>query len=169
MSDLHKDIGSWINNWVSVYNENLEAVPCPFAKQAYIDNKIDIHELCTTDSNSTAALIYNKLDLLTQNWPSDKEVVILGFDPTLIESSILEETISNCNQTILIPRGYVALEDHPDSPEIIANETMNQGSWALVLIQSKDKLSKASSILSRQGYYKNWSKANINDVVSWRD
>ena len=45
---------------------------------------------------------------------------------------------------------------------------MNNGEWAIVLVQSKEKLDKASAILERQGYYNNWSKENLDDVVNWR-
>ncbi len=168
MNKLQQDLETWIYNWVSVYNETLQAVPCPFAKQAYVDNKILIHQVEPITGYSAAELIYYNLDQATQNWPTDKEVIVLGCDPAMITAANLENTILECNRFTLIPRGYIALEDHPDAPEIIAGESMNQGSWALVLVQSKEKLDKASAMLERQGYYKSWRQNNIDDVVSWR-
>ena len=166
---LAKDIETWIVEWVSQYNKNLDAVPCPFARQAFVDNKILIHQLDPIEGYSTAELIYNNLDRATQNWPAGKEVVALGCKPELINSDELEQTVNECNQTFLKDRGYIALEDHPANLEIIAGEAMNQGSWALVLVQLKSKLDKASAILEKQGYYKNWSQENLNDVVHWRN
>ena len=168
MNQLQADIETWINDWVSVYNSALEAVPCPFAKQAYVDNKIHIIEITAMESYSPDELVYGALDGVTQNWPDDKEVVIFGCRPNLISAEKLAATVAECNSATLIPRGYIALEDHPDAVEIIAGENMNQGDWALILIQSKDKLDKASDMLAKQGYYRTWSQENLNDVVNWR-
>lgn len=168
MSSLQKDLETWIYSWVSVYNKNLQAVPCPFAKQAYIDGKILVHEITPMGGYSMSELIYGNLDQATQAWPTNKEVIVLGCNPDIITAEELADTVADCNAATLEPRGYIALEDHPNSPEIIAGEVMNQGSWALVLLQSKDKLNKASAILDRQGYYKTWSEENLNDVVNWR-
>ena len=35
-----KDMESWINDWVSVHNEQLGTIPCPFAKQVMLRDKI---------------------------------------------------------------------------------------------------------------------------------
>ena len=169
MSSLQKDLESWIYSWVSVYNENLQAVPCPFAKQAYVDGKILVQEITPMGGYSMSELIYGYLDTITNPWPFvEKEVIVLGCDPATITAVELADTVADCNAATLEPRGYVALVDHPASPEIIAGETMNQGSWALVLLQSKEKLNKASAMLERQGYYSTWSEENLNDVVNWR-
>jgi hypothetical protein len=169
MNKLQQDLETWIYNWVSVYNENLQAVPCPFAKQAYVDNKILIHQVEPVTGYSAAELIYYNLDQATQHWPADKEVIVLGCNPAMITAEELADTVADCNSELLETRGYVALEDHPAAPEVVAGETMNQGLWALVLLQSKEKLNKASAILERQGYYKSWSKENLADVVDWRN
>lgn len=168
MNNLVQDLETWIYNWVSVYNNKLQAIPCPFAKQAYIDNKIHIHQVEPIGGYSVAELFYYNLDQATQSWPTNKEVIVLGCDPTIITAAELADTIEDCNHRLLGPRGYIALEDHPDDLEIVAGERMNQGTWALVLLQSKEKLNKASDMLERQGYYKTWSKENLEDVVNWR-
>lgn len=165
---LADDIETWIVEWVSQHNKNLNAVPCPFARQALVDNKILIRELEFLEHISMSDYFRAELENYTYHWPNDKEVVVLGCRPELISANNLEQTVDQCNQTFLKDRGYIALEDHPDNLEIIAGETMNQGSWALVLVQTKSKLDKASAILERQGYYKTWSQKNIDDVVSWR-
>ena len=166
---LASDIETWIVEWVSQYNKNLDAVPCPFARQALVDNKILIIELQPQEHISMAEYLQAELENYTFHWPSGKEVVALGCRPDLISSDDLEQIVNECNQTFLKDRSYIALEDHPANLEIIAGEAMNQGSWALVLVQLKSKLDKASAILERQGYYKNWSQENLNDVVNWRN
>lgn len=170
MNELQHDLETWIYNWVSVYNSNLGTVPCPFAKQAYVDNKILIHELKHTDTKlSMKNYIASELEKYTYQWPDGIEVVALGFNPELLDSKKLGNTVQRCNNTFLRYRGYVALEDHPEDPEIVAGESMNQGKWALVLLQAADKLNKASAILHKQGYYKNWSQNDLDNVVNWRN
>jgi hypothetical protein len=168
MNELQADLETWIYEWVSVYNEKLQAVPCPFAKQAYVDNKILIRELKHIDTLTMPDYFASELENYTYHWPQDKEVVALGCKPNLIDSDELSDIVKRCNESFLADRRYIALEDHPDSLEIIAGEIMNQGEWALVLVQAKDKLDKASAILERQGYYKTWSQENLDDVVNWR-
>lgn len=166
---LNNDIAEWIFKWVSQHNENLKAVPCPFAKQAYIDDKISIRLVEPLSGYSVEELIEENLsNLVIQNWPEDKEVVIIGCQPELVSANEFEKAVAECNDEILIPHGYIALEDHPDSPEIIAGESMNQGSWALILVQKFSKLNQASKMLERQGYYDTWSEQNLEDVVCWR-
>lgn len=169
MNSLQQDLETWIYNWVSVYNSNLGAVPCPFAKQAYVDNKIVIRELKQIDTLTIADYFASELENYTFHWPNDIEVVALGCRPDLIDSADLSKTIKRCNESFLANRGYIALEDHPNDLEIIAGETMNQGKWALVLLQSKDKLNNASKMLDRQGYYNKWTQDNLDDVVNWRN
>ena len=42
---------------------------------------------------------------------------------------------------------------------------LNQGSYALILLQEAEKLQKAREILKKKQYYKNWTKDYLNDVV----
>lgn len=168
---LEKDIENWILNFVSVHNPQLNAVPCPFAKQAYIDNKILVRELKPIDPWLTMPDFFLcELENYTYvyNWPKGKDVIVLGCDPKLITPKELSDKVKRSNETFLKERGYVALEDHPDDPEIIAGQIMNQGSWALVLLQSAEKLKTASRMLEKQGYYDSWTKEQLDDVVNWR-
>ena len=52
--------------------------------------------------------------------------------------------------------------------EIINGAKMNFCLCSLVLVQRLSKLNNASNILKEKGYYKNWSKENLADVVNWR-
>ena len=72
------------------------------------------------------------------------------------------------NDTVLVPNGFVALEDHPDTTEAIGDLKFNMGKYALVLIQESKKLHMASKDLEKLGYYENWSEEYLDDVVNWR-
>jgi hypothetical protein len=158
---LKKDISNWILNWVSVYNEELGTVPCPFAKQALLHNKIDFATASDLDGVKNLCQLYVMGGI-------KGEVFIIGIDKNSILPNTLSSFIKEINANTLMPAGYVALEDHPDDEEIINGVKMNQGTWALVLLQATDKINQASAILKKQGYYDNWTQEAYNDVVSWR-
>jgi len=158
---LKKDIEAWVNDWVSQFNTKLNQIPCPFAKQAMLADKIE-YAWCESADHLRITLYA----LMEEGLP--KEVVVIGLDPGTITARSLADVVDLANQKWLMPSGLVALEDHPDDPEIIAGERMNQGTWALVLIQASEKLETASRMLAKQGYYDSWSQENIDDVVSWR-
>jgi hypothetical protein len=163
LSTLKNDISVWVTDWVSVYNPALEAVPCPFAKQAIVDDKI---VYCHCDTREE---IIESLKILADNGlAGNKEVLVIGIDPAQISSEDFQLLTADANSTYLGSAGFVALEDHPADLEIINGAPMNQGQWALLLVQSKSKLDKASAMLEKQGYYKKWSQENLNDVVEWR-
>jgi hypothetical protein len=164
MKQFIEDVTDWVEEFVSVKNETLGHIPCPFAKRAILDDKIiwltastisDLEKIITWQSNK-------------ELW-GNKEVLIIGMKKDSITPFDLHEKIQSINQKVLIPNGLVALEDHPETIETINSVKMNQGEWVLVLIQSIDKLNRASEILKKQGYYDNWSKENLDDVVNWRN
>ena len=160
---LQKDVEDWIYDFVSVYNKDLEAIPCPFAKEAVASNKI-IWKLATTDYELEKIC----KDYTDQELWTNKEVLTIGIRPDHISAESLTSNIEHLNKNVLQPVGLIALEDHPDKPEIVSDVKMNQGSWALVLIQSSDKLQHASKILKSRGYYDKWSQEQLDEVVNWR-
>ena len=161
LEKLKVDVSDWIVRWVSVSNPNLGKIPCPFAKNALLNNKIDWHWV--EDANHLKLLLRSIMEQGLSN-----EVLVAGMDPNMITTSELSEITKQANEKWLMPMDIVALEDHPNDLEIIAGTKMNQGTYALVLIQSKTKLNQASKILHKQGYYDNWTQKQIDDVVTWR-
>lgn len=159
--ELISDVGDWILNWVSVPNEKLGHVPCPFARNALVTNKIH-WILCDNAEHLT-----NSLYAITE-LGLPKEVVVLGCSKDKVSPWQLATLTKEANEKWLLPSGLVALEDHPNDPEIVAGEKMNQGKWALILLQETAKLNAASEMLKKQGYYDNWTQEQIDDVVTWR-
>lgn len=161
INQLKLDVIHWVINWVSQYNEQLQAVPCPFAKNALIEGKCNWFEVGSADA----------LTILLESFVTNgigNEVAIIGMDRNSITPDNLSSLIKDVNVNTLMPNNLVALEDHPDDIEDINGVVMNQGKWILVLVQALDKLNHASDALKAQGYYKNWSQEAIDDVVSWR-
>jgi hypothetical protein len=161
IEQLKEDIKIWILDWVSVYNEQLGTVPCPFAKQALLTNKIDYATAQDLDG------VKGLLQLFAMGGINN-DVLIIGVDKNNVTAQNLSLLVKDVNINILMPAGFVALEDHPDDKEIINGVKMNQGTWALVLVQELDKINQASRMLLKQDYYKNWSQNEYDDVVSWR-
>ena len=161
VEQLKEDVSKWILEWVSVYNEQLEQVPCPYAKAALLDGKINWMVASNIDE------LRGMLKALPLSDLKD-EVLIIGLNRKAISVIELTSTVHLHNELTLMPHNIVALEDHPDDEEFIDGVKMNQGTWALVLIQRLDKINKASKILEAQGYYKHWSQEELDDVVTWR-
>lgn len=157
---MESDIRDWIVERLSVSLPNFNNLPaCPFAKQALTDQKIKI---VSVSNNNEFVEIMNQYATV---WPKNIEVLIIGCVPELITSKDLSSIVEDANMTFLQDNGLLALEDHPDDPEYAAGYYVNQGNWALVLLQSKEKIVSARKILESRGYYKNWDQEYYKEVV----
>lgn len=161
----HTEIVEKLTKWMSTFVEVLNPIlgnwpPCPYAKQARINNKIEIiyspHDIIP----STVEQNLNKLE--------DKDAIIVYFDHKMIQPDALAELVKVYNENFLMPRNYVALEDHPDCVEYVNNVKMNFGECGLLIVSNLDKLNEASDKIRDRGYYKHWSQKELDSVVTWR-
>ena len=156
-----KEIQAWMQSFVEKPNPKFGNMPpCPYARQARLQNKIDIKDLdkdyfvCLTDAART--------------WTDEFDVVIFverivnRYEPQEL-SAIVEEV----NKRVM-PIYIVCLEDHPHEPEIINGVQMNNGKYVLVLMQRLSKINDASKQLENTSYYQHWTKENLDDVKNWR-
>ena len=152
--DLASNIESWIKERLSVKSEVFNGLPpCPYAQSAWLEGKVKTHHLDGTFPLSTH--IPAEIENYTYHWPKGMEVVVLGFDPLSILPSHLSEIIDD-TAPMLSKRGYTALEDHPFEREEVDGVWLNNGNWALVLLQPTAKLVEAREWLDSKDYYKNW-------------
>ena len=157
---MESDISSWIIDRLSVSLPTFNNMPaCPFAKQALLRNRVKIIQLDNKHDFEA------QLDKLTTMWPEDIEVVVLGTAPNNISSEELTELTETANSTFLKQRGYLALEDHPQELEYVEDFCVNEGNWALILLQASSKIAEARAMLSNRGYYKHWDQNYYNEVV----
>jgi hypothetical protein len=162
--DLASSIECWIKERLSVKSEVFNGLPpCPYAKAAWIEGKVKTHHLDGKFPLSTH--IPAELENYTYHWPKGCEVVVLGFDPLGILPYQLSNIIDS-TEPMLSKRGYTALEDHPFEREEVAGVHLNQGEWALVLLQPTDKLAEARAWLESKDYYKNWDQDYKESVQS---
>jgi len=145
---LHEDIRNWIFETLSVPNPIFNNLPaCPYAGQAYNQKQVLVIEsLCDIDF----------IQLL-----NEYEVIIYATDP----KKITAEQLFNLSQTIS-NKTIVALDDHPDHEEKVGDVILNNGKYALLLIQNRKKLEHARKILKHKGYYKNWDEEYLDEVLS---
>lgn len=151
----------WLTTFVEIPHPQLgHWAPCPFARQARITNNIiikfcEVHELEEILKESVKIL-----DL--------KEVVIVCFDHNQIASTELQTWVEKVNKSLLMPMGYVALEDHPNAPEYVNSIKMNFDHCGLLIIQSLEKLNQSSKRLREKGYYNYWDQDTLDQIVTWR-
>ena len=160
------DIKQWVEDFVSVHNDELGTVPCPFAKKAMLDNTIAYREFFDSDITSLRHQLY---ELVNGGWDDTNEVLVLHAGTDVLSVDELQANVLQFNNTCKqLDKDLVALEDHPNDLEEVNGVTMNFGKCILVLVQRLSKLNKASAMLKKQGYYANWSQENYDDVVGWR-
>ena len=149
----------WISDFVSKPNPLLNNFPpCPFAKQAMLEKKIDF-EVADKDIN-----LY--LCEKSGRWTDDVDVCCIfvpGVDPDTLSNLVMD-----VNKNYLMPMNLLALEDHPQAEENVNGVIMNNGKYPIVLMQRLSKIQRFSNILKKQGYYKVWSDENLEEVVNWR-
>ena len=147
-------IEEWIEKFVSVHNDALNSIPCPYAKAALIK----YHE--TEDVGQSLSNTLN-------NWSDDAHVVVIYTATSNYTPEELKTIVKDFN-SISMREDLVALEDHPDDEEIINGVKMNFGKCILILVQRLSVINRKSEWLKEQGYYDNWSEENLDDVVNWR-
>lgn len=153
-------LNKWMTEFVEMPNNKLgNWPPCPYARQARVNNKIAIKFSTVDEFTDVVRESFETLE--------DKEVVVICFDHRTIDPDYLKGLVSGMNKT-LMPINYVILEDHPDSPEYVNGVNMNFGECGLLVLQKLDKLNKASEQLKEKGYYESWSQTELDEVVTWR-
>jgi len=165
---MEYDIGQWIIERLSHNLPQFNNLPaCPFAKEAWTNNKVQVFELKNNKVNlSMKEYFICELENFSYHWPKDKEVVVLGCLPEYITSEELSSAVDEADLKFLKNRGFIALEDHPLDIESVNGYILNQGTYALILLQSSQKLNNARKILEKKNYYEKWSTEYKDSVLN---
>lgn len=157
---VQQDITRWITTFVETAHPALNGwPPCPYARQARIQGTVDIR--VGTDPSQdlqqfvdtgmgqfeVVVLVYD-----AAAWPLDK--FRLNWMPRLPDTQAA---------------GLYILEDHPAEPETVNGVEMNQGQYAILFVQSRDKLEAAARQLATKGYYHNWPKDYLTGLFEGRE
>ena len=156
-------IQNWINNFVSQPNAVFGNLPpCPFARKAIVDNKVEFQEMIgTTDYATLYQTVFNF------DWDT-KDVLCMILPGDHFSAKETVEIARDLN-SYFMPRDIVVLEDHPKISERVSSVKLNNGEFILFLAQSLSKLNHFSKVLESGPYYKNWSKSYLQSVKGFRE
>ena len=150
-----QQIESWILNFLSKPNSVFNNLPpCPYAKQAWLDGKVEVIE---TDSKH----LEQQICKILETFPDDKDLVMFVLDPNEVSYEQLE----------LISKQYknekfALLEDHPNQREAIKDVVLNNSEYAIIFVQRREELARARNALDGTGYYNNFDHAYKKEVLS---
>jgi len=155
------DVTNWLTGFVEKPNALLNGwAPCPYARAARLQNKIAM------DIGKDP---YLDLKQIAQQGIADLDVIIRIYDPAKWPLELFRSKWTQAQQECLAPNGLLCLEDHPSESESVNGVVMNQGTWALLLIQSRHKLEEAARQLAAKGYYDHWPEEYLRQVLDHRE
>ena len=158
---VKQDIERWIVDFVEVKNPALGGwPPCPYARKARLENNFDVR--------LGLAVIHDMIKISKQGM-GGKGVIAVAYDPAVHNYESFSKSLDIANQHFLLPNNLVALEDHPDDIEIVNGVSMNQGTYALALVQSLSDLNEKAKLVANKGFYNGWSEEYLTVLFQHRE
>lgn len=170
MRSITKDILSWSKDFLELPSKHLNNLPvCPFAKRTRLDKKISIVE------HSDAETLIDVIIRQANNFKdTEDQICIVACNDLFVSADELHDYIHALNH-VFVPQDVYLMCFHPeDEEEEEAIEFLEDTSWQpdneflMVLIQSFDELERASSQLTKTGYYNSWPKDYYDGTVNKR-
>lgn len=160
LATVKKEIEQWLTSFVEVPHAALGGwPPCPYARAARLRNS---YEVCIGNDP------YYDLKNRARWGLNNREIVIYVYDPKQWNSAQLSASVASANLEYLLAKNLIALEDHPDDPEIINGVCMNQGTYALVLVQSLSDLDNKAQSMASKGFYDTWPESYLTELFRHR-
>ena len=161
LETVKQDIGQWIINFVEVKNPALgNWPPCPYARKARLENDYDVR--IGKDP------YYDLVDIAIYGLGS-KSVVVIAYDPEEFNYNDFSYKLKLANETWLLRNDILALGDHPGDPEIVNGVSMNQGTYALALVQSLSDLNAKAKTMAAKGFYDSWPEDYLQALFQHRE
>lgn len=161
LEQVRADIESWIVNFVEVPHPALGGFPpCPYARSARLKNSYEVY---------LGMDPYYDLKNRARWGMNNKEVIIYVYDPVEWPHKLFAASIESANQEHLLRADILALEDHPADVEMVNGVCMNQGTYALALVQSLSDLNKKAKHLASKGFYDTWPEDYLQSLFRHRD
>lgn len=161
--EIESDLRSWSREVLEVPNSHLGNLPpCPYAKQAWVDNKVQVIE--------TANIYADALKLCTSFSTIGKELVVLA-SYNLPELALFNDYVAQLNKTF--PTLH-CMEFHPDygaedaELDFLADNDWVSGvdaPYCMLFIQDLELVVRASDKLQRLGYYSAYPEAEYEQLV----
>ena len=153
------DIERWMETFVEVPHPALGGwAPCPYARRARLDKDFEVR-IGRNPFEDLIAVSYGTLPC---------SVVIFVYDPEFYPYDKFHAEIEFANNNHLVPRDMIALEDHPADAEIVNGVSMNQGTYALALVQGLSDLNEKAQLVARKGFYATWPEEYLQVLFNHR-
>ena len=160
ITQVTQDILHWSETFVEVPHPALgNFPPCPFARKARLSGTVRV--VVGSDP-------YFDLRNCCRDGLGTAEVVIYAYDPEEWDYATFHSSLDQANQDFLLANDLLVLEDHPADPEIVNGISMNQGTYALALLQSLSKLNTAAEQMHHKGFYKSWPDQYLEQLFHHR-
>lgn len=160
LDTVKQHIEQWIVNFVEVPHPALGGFPpCPYARSARLKRSYEVR--LGTDP-------YFDLKNQTAHGMGNWEVIIYAYDPTEWSHSLFSASLHSANTEFLLAADMLALEDHPDDVENVNGVIMNQGTYALALVQSLSDLNQKAQLVAKKGFYNTWPEEYLQALFQHR-
>lgn len=160
LETVKQDIERWIVNFVEVPHPALGGFPpCPYARSARLKNSYQV--FLGTDP-------YYDLKHRARHGIGNSEVMIYAYDPAEWSHELFSSSLDQANRDFLLAADLLALEDHPHDVEIVNGVCMNQGTYALALVQSVSDLDAKAQLMARKGFYDTWPEDYLQALFQHR-
>jgi hypothetical protein len=160
IEQVRADIESWIENFVEVPHPALGGFPpCPYARSARLKKTYEVY--LGTDP-------YYDLKNRARWGMGNREVIIYAYDPEEWPHELFAASIESANTEHLLRADILALEDHPADIEDVNGVVMNQGQYALALVQSLSDLNVRARQMAAKGFYDSWPEDYLQALFHHR-
>jgi hypothetical protein len=160
LETVKQDIENWIVNFVEVPHPALGGFPpCPYARSARLKRSYQV--FLGTDP-------YYDLKHCARHGIGNSEVIIYAYDPAEWSHELFASSLDQANQEFLLSADLLALEDHPHDVEIVNGVCMNQGTYALALVQSVSDLNTKARLMANKGFYNTWPEEYLQALFQHR-
>jgi hypothetical protein len=160
LDTVRYNIERWIETFVEVPHPALGGwPPCPYAKKARLERDFEVR---------LGLAPIHDLIKISKNGLGGKSVVVIAYDPTSYTHAEFSAELNIANRQFLLPNDLLVLEDHPEDPEIVNGVSMNQGTYALALVQSLSELNEKSKLVARKGFYNDWPEEYLQALFQHR-
>jgi hypothetical protein len=96
------------------------------------------------------------------------QVIIYAYDPAEWTLEYFSPRLKSANQDFLLAADLIVLEDHPAAIENVNGVIMNQGKYALSLIQSLSDLDRRAQQIANKGFYNSWPEDYLQGLFENR-
>jgi hypothetical protein len=160
IDQVKHDIEQWIQNFVEVPHPALGGFPpCPYARSSRLKNSYEV--FIGTDP-------YFDLKNRARYGMGNREVIIYAYDPVEWPRELFASSLDQANQEFLLDADILVLEDHPADVEMVNGVCMNQGTYALAMVQSLSDLNIKATQMAAKGFYDSWPNDYLTALFQHR-